>query len=112
MKGMVINVPEEAFRNLVSLNVEHFFNNLAEDEKKEISDLEKCGEFLKRTPEYQYLERAIRILTKCNTNLHNTILRERQELQNLLILLKDMKVKLDESNQSLGSMFNSCEILK
>ena len=52
MKGMLIKVPEEAFINLVSLNVEHFFNQLSENEKKEISDMEKCGEYLKRTAEY------------------------------------------------------------
>ena len=90
MKKMMFHVRDETFNNLVQLNVEDFYNRLSDDKKKEIKDLFKCGTLLKETPEYQYLERVLKILTKCNANLHSTIVRERIDLQENIIKVMEM----------------------
>jgi len=109
---MVLKVDESAFNNLLHLNVEQFYASLSDSEKGKIKEIEQCAELLKKTPEYQYLERALRIVTKCNLTLHSTIVHEKRKLEEDLISLKQAKSNLDETNASLASVFSSCEILK
>jgi len=108
----MVRVNEQAFRNLVELNLNNFYNNLSAAEKGKVSDQMACAELLKKTPQYQKLEQALRILVKCNSNLYDTIIKERRELQEKLVSLKTKQHQLSDSNMNVITVYNTSNLLQ
>ena len=87
----MVKVNEQSFNNLVNMNLEAFYNNLSTEDKAKItqSDQMALAELLKKTNEYQTLEQALKILVKCNSNLHDSIVNERVQLEKQIINLQN-----------------------
>lgn len=112
MRKIMVRVNEQAFRNLVEINLSNFYNSLSESDKGKISDQMECAEMLKKTPQYQKLEQALRILVKCNSNLYDTIIKERRELQENLVSLKTKQNQLSDSNMNVITVYNTSNLLQ
>lgn len=80
----MVKVNETSFNNLVNMNLDAFYNSLSSDDKAKLtqSDQIALAEVLKKSKEYQSLEQALKILVKCNSNLHDSVLKERAVLAN------------------------------
>ena len=79
LKKLMVKVNEQSFNSLVNLNLVAFYNNLSADDKSKITSADQIAlaELLKKSNEYQSLDQALKILVKCNSNLHDSIVRER-----------------------------------
>lgn len=114
MKKIMVRVKEQNFRNLANLNLDSFYNNLSEEDKKKItsSDQVACGELLKSTNEYKHLEQALKILVKCNSNLYDTIVRERTQLENNISYLQTKCKELQDSKMNLVTLYNTANLIQ
>ena len=108
----MVRVNEQAFRNLVELNLNSFYNNLSSAEKNQVGDQMKCAELLKKTPQYKQLEQALRILVKCNSNLYDTIIKERRDLQQKIVSLREKQNQLSDSNMNVITVYNTSNLLQ
>ena len=109
----MVRVNEQSFNNLVNLNLENFYNNLSSQDKGKITQADQMAlaELLKKTNEYQNLEQALKILVKCNSNLHDTIVNERVELQQQIISLQNNQRELQDSKMNLVTMFKTSALI-
>lgn len=114
MKKIMVRVNEQSFRNLSNLNLDSFYNNLSADEKKKITSNDQiaCAEMLKKTKEYKHLEQALKILVKCNSNLYDTIVRERTELENNISGLQSKQKELQDSKMNLVTLYNTSNLIQ
>ena len=110
----MVRVNEQSFRNLANLNLDSFYNNLSADEKKKITSQDQvaCAELLKKTNEYKHLEQALKILVKCNSNLYDTIVRERTGLENKISSLQSKSQELQDSKMNLVSLYNTSNLIQ
>ena len=112
MRKTMVRVKEQAFRNLVEMNLNSFYNGLSASEKKEVEDQIKCAELLKGTPQYKQLEQALRILVKCNSNLYDTVIKERRELEDKILQLHEKQKELNDSKMNLVTIYNTANLLQ
>jgi hypothetical protein len=114
MRKIMVRVNEQSFRNLANLNLDSFYNNLSADEKKKITSQDQvaCAELLKKTNEYKHLEQALKILVKCNSNLYDTIVRERTGLENKISSLQSKSQELQDSKMNLVSLYNTSNLIQ
>jgi hypothetical protein len=109
----MVKVNDQSFNNLVNLNLENFYNNLSFEDKNKImqADQMALADLLKKSNEYQNLEQALKILVKCNSNLHDSIVRERNDLQNQILQLQNKQKELQESKMNLVTLFKTSALL-
>lgn len=114
MRKIMVRVNEQSFRNLSNLNLDSFYNNLSDSDKKKITsnDMVASAELLKKTNEYKHLEQALKILVKCNSNLYDTIVKERTQLENNISQLQNKKKELQESKMNLVTLYNTSNLIQ
>ena len=114
MKKMMVRVNEQSFRNLSELNLDQFYNQLSPEDKKKITSQDQvaCAELLKKTNQYKHLESALRILVKCNSNLYDTIVRERTELENKISFVQSHQKELNDSKMNLVTLYNTSNLIQ
>lgn len=108
----MVRVKEQSFKNLVEMNLDMFYNNLSSDDKENVKDQIKCAELLKKTSQYKNLEEALRILVKCNSNLYDTVINERRQLQDKILEFEKMKTQLEDSKMNLVTIYNTSNLLQ
>lgn len=108
----MVRVQEQSFKNLVEMNLDLFYNNLSASEKEKVKDQIECAELLKKTSQYKHLEEALRILVKCNSNLYDTVVRERRQLEDKIIDFEKMKTELEDSKMNLVTIYNTSNLLQ
>lgn len=95
------------------MNLENFYNSLSQEDKSKITQADQIAlaELLKKSNEYQTLEQALKILVKCNSNLHDSIVNERTQLEKQIITLQNSQRELQESKMNLVTLFKTSALI-
>ena len=110
----MVRVNEQSFVNLINLNLDTFYSTLSPQDKITLTDNDQvtCADILKKTKEYKHLEQALKILVKCNSNLYDTIVKERTQLENDISTVQNRQKDLGDSKMNLVTLFNTSNLIQ
>lgn len=114
MRKIMVRVNEQSFVNLINLNLDTFYSTLSPQDKITLTDNDQvtCADILKKTKEYKHLEQALKILVKCNSNLYDTIVKERTQLENDISTVQNRQKDLGDSKMNLVTLFNTSNLIQ